>query len=590
MGGNDTLDSDANSGTGLTGCETLTSGENNLTYDAGLYQQASLGDFVWNDTNGNGVQDLGELGVSGVTVTLYQCSNGNVVGVPVITGPNGQYLFSGLTPGSYYVGFSNLPAGYFFTPNDMGGNDTADSDANSGTGLTGCETLTSGENNLTYDAGLQEASLDNCGQTIPLGCNPTLPTCATIANGTAPYGGAVTVSSGCGVVPITCDAGAITGTTCNKQQIFTFTAVACGKTLTCTRTFTWTVTEPVSILCAPDKTIECNSQFNFDLPTASGGCGSTPTITVVSTITNANGSKTRTWLASASCGGSATCSQTISVRSCSHIFPTQTTCCNYVTGTATGLYNVCTKVNGSGTTGGTVYNAVPGVMFYYSYVVAPASSFTIDVKQTNDGDLNKLFKIQNVSQVRLTTGSCGSISFAGSLINSGTGARYVVTGATPGATYVVSLKYDVKSIQGAVYSGPDRVSTYTFGCFINGSVSAATGTSGSIDAVWGCVDNTPLPGSCTLLSAKDGTIAIEEFSVRAYPNPYNDNFNLNFTTESKEIVQVSVYDMTGRLIERNDIDPSQASEINIGSKYSAGVYNVVVSQGTEVKTLRVVKR
>ena len=186
--------------------------------------------------------------------------------------------------------------------------------------------------------------------------------------------------------------------------------------------------------------------------------------------------------------------------------------------------NVCTKVNGSGTTGGTVYNAVPGVMFYYSYVVAPASSFTIDVKQTNDGDLNKLFKIQNLSQVRLTTDSCGSISFAGSLINNGTGSRYVVTGATPGATYVVSLKYDVKSIQGAVYSGPDRVSTYTFGCFINGSVSAATGTSGSIDAVWGCVDNTPLPGSCTLLSAKDGTIAIEEFSVRAYPNPYNDNF------------------------------------------------------------------
>ena len=158
MGGNDNADSDANPGTGLTGCEILAPGENNLTYDAGLYQQASISNFVWSDTNNNGIQDPTELGVPGVTVTLYQCSNNSVVGVPIVTGPNGQYLFSGLTPGNYYVGFSNLPAGFFFSPNDMGGNDATDSDANTGTGLTGCETLTSGENNTTYDAGLSSTT------------------------------------------------------------------------------------------------------------------------------------------------------------------------------------------------------------------------------------------------------------------------------------------------------------------------------------------------------------------------------------------------------------------------------------------------
>ena len=158
MGGNDTTDSDAMPGTGLTGCEVLDPGENNLTYDAGIYQQASIGNFVWYDTNNNGIQDPLEVGVQGVTVTLYQCSNNSVVGVPVTTGANGQYLFSGLTPGNYYVGFSNLPAGFFFSPNDMGGNDTTDSDANTVTGLTGCETLTSGENNLTYDAGLNQTT------------------------------------------------------------------------------------------------------------------------------------------------------------------------------------------------------------------------------------------------------------------------------------------------------------------------------------------------------------------------------------------------------------------------------------------------
>ncbi|MBK8626042.1 MAG: hypothetical protein IPN86_10900 [Saprospiraceae bacterium] len=39
---------------------TLESGQNNPTIDAGYYRPASLGDYVWDDTNGNGRQDVGE--------------------------------------------------------------------------------------------------------------------------------------------------------------------------------------------------------------------------------------------------------------------------------------------------------------------------------------------------------------------------------------------------------------------------------------------------------------------------------------------------------------------------------------------------
>jgi hypothetical protein len=49
---------------------TLESGQNNPTIDAGYYKPASLGDYVWDDTNGNGRQDAGEPGISGLTVTL----------------------------------------------------------------------------------------------------------------------------------------------------------------------------------------------------------------------------------------------------------------------------------------------------------------------------------------------------------------------------------------------------------------------------------------------------------------------------------------------------------------------------------------
>jgi len=114
---------------------------------------ASLGDYVWYDANGNGVQDAGETGVPGVTVTLYTCSNNTVVAVQV-TNLNGLYLFTGLNPGSYYVGFSTLPTGYTFSPKDMGGDDTKDSDPTVSTGKTGCVTLTDGQTNLTLDAGL----------------------------------------------------------------------------------------------------------------------------------------------------------------------------------------------------------------------------------------------------------------------------------------------------------------------------------------------------------------------------------------------------------------------------------------------------
>jgi hypothetical protein len=80
------------------------------------------------------------------------------------------------------------------------------------------------------------------------------------------------------------------------------------------------------------------------------------------------------------------------------------------------------------------------------------------------------------------------------------------------------------------------------------------------------------------------------FSVKAYPNPYTETFNLSLTTLSEDKVSVVVYDMTGRLIERRDVRPSDMVEQQIGDRYPSGVYNVVITQGEEVKTLRVIKR
>ena len=154
QGTDPTKDSNANTLSGRSAPVTLASGENNTTIDAGLYStpNASLGNFVWIDTNNNGVQDSGEPGVSGVTVTLYNATT-NAVASTKVTDANGNYLFDNLTPGSYYVIFTK-PAGSIITSKDAGGDDTKDSDADVTTGKTGTYSLASGESNLTVDMGI----------------------------------------------------------------------------------------------------------------------------------------------------------------------------------------------------------------------------------------------------------------------------------------------------------------------------------------------------------------------------------------------------------------------------------------------------
>jgi hypothetical protein len=78
-----------------------------LDVDLGIRPPNVLGDSVWADTNRNGLQDPGEPGVGGVTVSL---NNGRTTK----TGADGKYLFEGLADGQYVVCFDRrtLPAQY----------------------------------------------------------------------------------------------------------------------------------------------------------------------------------------------------------------------------------------------------------------------------------------------------------------------------------------------------------------------------------------------------------------------------------------------------------------------------------------------
>ncbi len=131
--GYDATDSDANRTTGKSEpCVTLGSREINLTVDAGLVKSCNgtIGDFVWNDVNRNGIQEAGEPGIAGVVLTLS-------TGATATTDGNGYYQFTGLCPGTYTVTVTTPPPGYTPTTCEAPGSTPAnDSNCSGTTNLT----------------------------------------------------------------------------------------------------------------------------------------------------------------------------------------------------------------------------------------------------------------------------------------------------------------------------------------------------------------------------------------------------------------------------------------------------------------------
>jgi len=107
-----------------------------------------LGNQVWLDANGNGIQDPGERGVGGVCVNLYD-ANGNLL-QKTTTDSNGYYGFNVESGEDYTIEFVK-PDGMEFTQPNIG-DDSHDSDADPSSGKTKLIHVTGDD--LSWDAGL----------------------------------------------------------------------------------------------------------------------------------------------------------------------------------------------------------------------------------------------------------------------------------------------------------------------------------------------------------------------------------------------------------------------------------------------------
>ncbi len=117
--------------------------DSNLTVDCGFYKPkvepgavVAVGNRIWVDANGNGVQDEDEAGLEGAVVTLTDSTgaavtdaDGNAV-VAQTTGTDGLYAFSNLLEGDYIISVEP-PKNYYLT---VGGidvdDDNSDKDSN----------------------------------------------------------------------------------------------------------------------------------------------------------------------------------------------------------------------------------------------------------------------------------------------------------------------------------------------------------------------------------------------------------------------------------------------------------------------------
>ena len=132
-----------------------TDGQRDPTLDFGFYKPSvSVGNFVWRDVKGDGLQNISDKGLAGFKLTIKTAGGSAVKDVygrpvrPITTKADGKYLFKELPPGRYEV-FITYPRGWMPTTSNR-----PDRGRNSSTTSTLSNWLRAGESDLTLDFGV----------------------------------------------------------------------------------------------------------------------------------------------------------------------------------------------------------------------------------------------------------------------------------------------------------------------------------------------------------------------------------------------------------------------------------------------------
>ncbi|MEO1367853.1 MAG: SdrD B-like domain-containing protein, partial [Acidobacteriota bacterium] len=142
-----------------TDVRTITGEEVFLDLDIGFVAAAPgtaiIGDYVWSDADGDGLQDPGEPGVGGVSVELLDGS-GAVIAATT-TDAAGRYRFVGVAPGEYQV---RLPTANFGGGQPLDGFTATTGPQSQGGSLSTPVRVDAGDLELQLDFGFDGATFD----------------------------------------------------------------------------------------------------------------------------------------------------------------------------------------------------------------------------------------------------------------------------------------------------------------------------------------------------------------------------------------------------------------------------------------------
>ena len=182
------------------------------------------------------------------------------------------------------------------------------------------------------------------------------------------------------------------------------------------------------------------------------------------------------------------------------------------------------------------------------------------------------------SEVRLSQCDYNALSntesFVATLVAGATEYRIIVYNLGLGYSYTIDRPVNTFNLN--MFPGLTAGTTY--------SVQVAVKI-GGIFGPFGKVCNVTTPGGTRMIASVK-----EEFKAIASPNPFAEDFRLEVKTSNESTIQIRVYDMLGKLIENKNVEVSEMENLGVGSNYPSGVYNIIVSQGENTQTLRVIKR
>ena len=182
------------------------------------------------------------------------------------------------------------------------------------------------------------------------------------------------------------------------------------------------------------------------------------------------------------------------------------------------------------------------------------------------------------SEVRLSQCDYNALSntesFVATLVSGATEYRFIVFNLDLGYSYTIDRAVNTFNLN--MFPGLTAGTTY--------SVQVAVKI-GGIFGPYGKVCNVTTPGGTRMIA-----IVKEEFKAVASPNPFAEDFKLEVKTSNESTIQIRVYDMLGKQIENKNVAVSEIENLEIGVNYNSGVYNIIVSQGENTQTLRVIKR